>query len=296
MTRLTGPARIAVVSVLALGLVAAAPVALAVKHARFEHARSKAHAAIIGGAPAELGAFPSLAFIVNFQGKQIYQCTGTVVAPSLVLTAGHCVESLATGTVYKSSGFRVETGAVDWSTAEGHESTVLGVIPYPGFVRSLDVGDAALLVLSAPVTAPAVTLAAQGRSSLLEAGTTATVAGWGKTSFNQRTFTKALNFAPTVVQANSWCERNAPPFFSKGELCAITPPKYSTGACSGDSGGPLLAPGPTEGETVEVGVTVHGYGPCSTRRPTVYTRVDAIAGWVSTWVDAYNQPTGPRPH
>lgn len=284
-------ARTALVSVLVLALAAAAPVALAVKQ---KH--SRAHTAIIGGAPAEPGAFPSLAFIVDFQGKLIEQCTGTVVAPSLVLTAGHCVENMATGEVYKPAGFRVETGAADWSSGEGHESTVLGVIPDPGFVRDLDEGDAALLVLSAPVTAPVVALATGSQAHLFEAGATATMVGWGRISFAQKTFTKTLYSAPTVVQGSSWCERDAPPFFAKAELCSIMPANYTTGACNGDSGGPLLAPGSAQGESVEVGIAVHVYGKCSTRRPTVYTRVDAIAPWARTWIDAYNQPTGPRPH
>ncbi|HEY2632518.1 MAG TPA: trypsin-like serine protease [Solirubrobacteraceae bacterium] len=258
--------------------------------------RPKAHQAVIGGAPAQDGTFLSLAYILYFHGKVGEACTGTVVAPSLVLTAGHCAVEMNTGVVNRPEGFRVVTGSVDWATGERQISQVLGVIPFPGLVRHLDVGDAALLVLSQPVSAPPVTLAPPSQTGLAEAGTTATVAGWGRTSFEQATLTEQLNTATTVVQGARWCARNAPPFFAKGELCTITPPKYLTGACNGDSGGPLLVPGPVEGETVEVGVSVHVYGKCSTHRPTVYTRVDFISAWVRGWVDAYNQPTGPRPH
>ena len=53
--------------------------------------------AIIGGASAQTGTFPSLAYVVDFQGQLAYQCTGTVIAPSLVLTAGHCAENMQTG-------------------------------------------------------------------------------------------------------------------------------------------------------------------------------------------------------
>lgn len=69
--------------------------------------------AIIGGTTAQTGTFPSLAYVVNFQGQLAYQCTGTVIAPSLVLTAGHCAESMQTGTPFSPSGFRVVTGTVD---------------------------------------------------------------------------------------------------------------------------------------------------------------------------------------
>ena len=69
--------------------------------------------AIIGGTSAQTGTFPSLAYVVDFQGQLAYQCTGTVVAPSLVLTAGHCAENMQTGAPFSPSGFRVVTGAVD---------------------------------------------------------------------------------------------------------------------------------------------------------------------------------------
>jgi hypothetical protein len=38
---------------------------------------------------------------------------------------------------------------------------------------------------------------------------------------------------------------------------------------------------------VEVGIAVHVYTACSTRLPTVFTRVEPIAAWVRTWIEAY---------
>src|ERR1022692_1112147 len=135
----------------------------------------RAHASIIGGAVAQTGSFPSLAYIVDFQGRFAYQCTGTVVAPSLVLTAGHCVENMQSGAAFSPSGFRVVTGAVDPLLPGDTVSTVLGVIVYPGLQRRVDKGDAALLVLSTPIAAPPIELA---RANRLVAGVPATTVGW----------------------------------------------------------------------------------------------------------------------
>src|ERR1700684_1271287 len=123
------------------------------------HRQLFAHQAIVGGSAAQEGSFPSLAYVIDIQGKYVYQCTGTVVAPSLVLTAGHCAENMRTGVVNKPSGYRIVTGAVDPLTPGASVSTVLGVIVFPGFTRKVDDGDAALLVLSTPVAAPPITLA-----------------------------------------------------------------------------------------------------------------------------------------
>ncbi|HWX86895.1 MAG TPA: trypsin-like serine protease, partial [Solirubrobacteraceae bacterium] len=156
------------------------------------HTVAYAHESIIGGTQAHAGSFPSLAYVIDIQGQFAYQCTGTVVAPSLVLTAGHCVANMRTGASHTPSGFRIVTGAVDPLTPGAIVSTVLGVIVYPGFARKVDKGDAALLVLSHPVTAPAIALATPSDIDRLKAGTPAVMAGWGLTSFAQRLPTETL--------------------------------------------------------------------------------------------------------
>ena len=252
----------------------------------------RAHAAIVGGAPAQPGTFASVAEIVDTRSRETGKCTGTVVTPDLILTAGHCAVNMATGAVNKAAGYVVLTGGV----AEGGErqaSTVSGVIVYEGFVRRVDDGDAALLVLSTPTQAPPIKLAASPGAGGLHAGLTATIAGWGKTYYAQPRPSTQLHWAPTVVQGTRWCRRNAPPFYARTEICTIDPPRDATGACNGDSGGPLLARASTGGEPVQIGIAIHGYARCSTRRPSVFTRVEAIAPWIQSWIDAYQHPPSP---
>lgn len=252
----------------------------------------RAHSAIIGGSAVHPGSFPSLAYVIDIQGSYAYQCSGTVVAPSLVLTAGHCAENTKTGVRFKPSGYRIVTGAVDPLTPGATISRVIGVIVYPAFARRLDQGDAALLVLASPVSAPPIALATASAMKRLKAGSQAMMAGWGLTSFAQRLPTETLQSADTVVQGRRWCASNAPPFSAKGEICGIAPPSYATGACSGDSGGPLLAQLPGGGGPIQIGIAVHVYGQCSTHRPSVFVKVSAIAAWIHTWIRAYRFSPG----
>jgi secreted trypsin-like serine protease len=257
---------------------------------------AKARIAVIGGARAITGTLAPVAEILDSRGSGLVaQCTGTVVAPRLILTAAHCAESVRTGARYAAAGFQVMTGSLSWAAPARQVSAVSAALVYQGFNRRLDAGDAALLVLSTPTTAPAVRLAGVPPGGFFPAGEPALIAGWGITSYAQSHPTEALRSARTVVQARSWCARNAPPFFAHTELCVADPPSFRTGGCSGDSGGPLLAADPAGGEPVEIGIAVHVYGRCSTRRPTVYQRADAIAAWAQSWITAYAQPPAPAP-
>lgn len=311
MTRLICPIKLLGVLAVLLGACDSAPPAQALHAAGGQHpardaaprraparghatpyASAPARAAIIGGAPAQAGTFTSLAFILDVRGKIVGQCTGTVVAPDLVLTAGHCAENMKTGVPNKASGYSVVTGSLDWAKAGGQVSKVSGVLVYEGFHRRVDNDDAALLVLSTPTTAPPIALASASDMGQFQSGAAAMIAGWGRTFFRQKLPTEDLLWANTVVQGHRWCRRNAPPFYAASEICTIDPPHYATGACEGDSGGPLVGTGPA-GEPMQIGITVHGYAKCSTRRPSVFTRVDLISSWVHTWIEAYKSPPPP---
>jgi secreted trypsin-like serine protease len=253
----------------------------------------RAHAAIIGGHVAQPGQLPAVAEIVDVKGRSGLLCTGTVVAPDLVLTAGHCAESLRTGSKNAAAGYLVLTGTVSDNDPAGQVSRVIGVLVYEGFARRFAIGDAALLVLATPTTAPPIKLAGRSDGAMLRAGTSATIAGWGLTHPGTGRVSQTLRWAHTVVQTQRWCARHAF-FFVRSEVCAIDSVHHTSGGCFGDSGGPLITTG-SGGEPVEIGIVSHGDARCSTRRPAVFTRIDLIGSWVRTWIRAYAPHVAPPP-
>lgn len=245
------------------------------------HRTARARASIIGGKVAAYGSFPWLAYIEFKSPQETFSCSGTIASSNLVLTAGHCAVDSETGRIHEASGYQVITGNVNWNSSEREVSDVSRVIVYPNYRIGGSLagwGDAALLQLSAPISSPAIKLAT---SEIWRPGTEAAIAGWGKTFYAQEVPTEHLRWAVTYVQSREWCNAKAPGFHPLGQVCTIKPPYYESGACEGDSGGPLLALRPGSEELLEIGVTSGGYGECATTWPDVFTRSDLIAPWVN---------------
>lgn len=217
-------------------------------------------------------------------------CTGTVVAPNLVLTAGHCVYDMSTGATWPSSDFKVFTGSVN-PLADGTLSLVSKVILDPGFTPvSVASGlwddyDAALLTLTDPTSAEPIELASGSDSDLYAAGTEAQFAGWGETSGSSTSLPAVLQTAPTVVQSQGWCANEettvfAAPFDSADQICTLDTPSDATSVCWGDSGGPLVVTN-SSGTPVEIGITYGGDAGCDPTYANYFTSVSAISPWVN---------------
>jgi secreted trypsin-like serine protease len=245
-------------------------------------ARPTAQASIVGGKQALPGQFPWLAFIADFppESKFVTGCTGTVLTPRVILTAAHCTFDEETKAPEDPTGYRVVTGAVNWAhplvPTERQISNVTRLVPYPKWASETGrdgFGDLALLVLETPTTAPPVPIATPANKRLIKIGTRGVIAGWGNTAFDQKEFTESLMWTHTTIGSDR-CEG------LWGRLCAIDFPAGLSGACHGDSGGPLLVhPRGSEG-WIEVGITEAGFGKCSTRRPQLYTRIDLLNKWI----------------
>ncbi len=98
-------------------------------------AAPSAHASIIGGDVAAIADFPSLAFIAARTSKdQGFSCTGTVIAPRVILTAAHCVEDLHFGGFTAAPDYKVATGRANPRQDQaGEVLEVSDTHVFPGF-------------------------------------------------------------------------------------------------------------------------------------------------------------------
>ncbi len=259
---------------------------------------SAATASVIGGHNANIAEYPYLAFIEGVQATAGYACTGTVVAPRVVLTAGHCVEDIESSSIVEPSLIAVATGVSNLRKIPHEQvSTVERVLAYPGFDPTELHGDAGLLILSAPVAAPPIALATAEDATLYAPGDELTVAGWGIDNRRTGHAPNQLQSATVPIEEASRCKDGTQrfyPFFEPDrQVCTLDAPHFHITTCHGDSGGPAIATRP-DGTPVELGVTSLGDGTCNPASPAVFTRVDQISTWVQSWIDA-TESGGPTP-
>jgi secreted trypsin-like serine protease len=261
-------------------------------------AKSVAHTSIIGGQTGSLAEYPSLTFIEAREGKHGFSCTGTVVAPRIVLTAAHCVEDIERGTLTPAADYLVATGIDNPSTAPAPSIfKIAETHVFPGFDPGSLRGDAAILVLAAPTSTPPIALAGAADSGLYAGGTAVGLAGWGLTAPNAKDIPAQFRSTTVTEQTAQFCRKHTksfnPEYSASIQLCTQQLPQKSSGGCFGDSGGPGIAHR-ADGSLVQIGVISLGAPECSTKMPNVLTRVDMISGWIGEWIAA-TETGGPRP-
>lgn len=275
----------------ALGL-ASAPVGLA----------DPPSAYVLGGSPVAPGSSPYAVYIQAATGGSTFaSCSGSVIAPTLVLTAAHCVFNKATGAVLPASAISVSSGSVNRPpSSPPPPSNVDLVRPDPYYNPLTFQADAALLVLHTPMSAPAVPLATVANGALYAPGTVATFVGWGETVADVPTSAPTQLQSGTVpILANATCVASVE--FHPGYTLCTGGPGYRPATCHGDSGGPLVVT--TAAGPVQIGITSYGSAVGCGIAPDYFTRVSSVQSWIASamagapapasFVPPFNPPPAP---
>lgn len=239
---------------------------------------------IVGGSRTTIARWPWQAGILSSRsvssgdGFDRQFCGGTVVAPTIVITAAHCLFNDNTGGFTDPvSDFSVVTGRTTLSTNQGQE---IPVFNYHWFVDSnkqrlyrpnSQRWDVVIVELAARSSAPAIKIAGVGERSLWKAGEAGFVTGWGALRENGP-FADQLRQAKLRMVSDSTCKaRWGSEFHRDVMVCAST---NGRDTCQGDSGGPLVSPLAGGGFRL-VGDTSFGVGCARGNPPGVYGRLAA---------------------
>ncbi|MFF1558772.1 S1 family peptidase [Streptomyces sp. NPDC058279] len=246
--------------------------------------RAAADGVVIGGQPVKVADSPwvvALASRDRFGGTRGGQfCGGVLVAPATVVTAAHCLgRQVLGGPVEAVPDLRVITGRTELRASDGREIAVRSARVNPEYDPKSNAGDIAVLELAEAVPAHHVLPMAGAGHPAYEPGTRAAVYGWGDTSgFGDYAY--GLRAAHVTVLSDEVCSKAYPgdadgQYRPESMVCAGEQ-EGGKDACQGDSGGPLVAQGRL------IGLVSWGRGCGRADSPGVYTRIAAVAGFVSS--------------
>lgn len=207
---------------------------------------------IVGGKVATM--YPEAAYLdIDFTSSGGVVCSAALIAPKVVLTAGHCVDTHAKWTVHVGSESRTSTSATTYDWNEGGSTSVNPLHHDIGLVFL----DTAITIATYP------TLAA----SPLADGSRITNVG----RINNGTITNQLYMADTTVTAG--IRVGYPYDYASSDV--IQP---------GDSGGPDFASGTHDLVSVNSGAGGN---------TEVLARVDLVRDWILAQIDAHGGTGAP---
>jgi endonuclease G len=237
---------------------------------------------VIGGTAAAQGAWPDAAGVLypNSGPNQDDEalCSGTLIAPSIVITAGHCYTDN-----FVPDNVLLGTNSLA-NPAQGETIKVRTGLVAPNPETNEDV---TALILETPSTITPRPLATGWAAVDIQNGAAVEIVGFGAISSDGMTFVDALQQATTkITDAN--CTKSA-------GCRAADQPNGELGAggggidtCPGDSGGPLYLQ--TSYGTFLAGVTSRGYSNstvvCS--GGGIYERPDKFIDWLDTATGTLN--------
>lgn len=251
-------------------------------------ARAGNHAPVIGGGDAPYGKWPDVA-AVNFSGSP--ECTGTLIAPTVVITAGHCVDPTLDSVLIGTDSLI--------NKDKGEIIRVMKMIEYPNSQRTMDIS---VLVLEKASTREPRKIASGWASLDIKNGASVNIVGYGAVDRagpvdfdHDEQYVNELQEATTTI-TDADCTINK----DNGCVAAVMP-RGELGAggmgidtCPGDSGGPLYLP--TDYGTFLAGVTSRSYDDatywCS--EGGIYVRPDKVTDWIEE-VTGVAIARGPEP-
>ena len=226
--------------------------------------------AVVDGRNADVDEWP---WMVSLRSGG-HLCGGSIISPTTVVTAAHCLEGMRAGDLAVRAGTRQVDGS-------GQRLNVDRIIRHPGYDPNTVENDIALLRLDGRFRFGAgvgpIAVQGSGFASAADPGSRAWATGWGDLDEEGRLG------APTILQevevpvvADGPCNRE----LGIERMVMLCAGGEGAGTCYGDSGGPLASRG-DDGVWYLIGITSWGAVCGEVGSPGVYAEVGAFTSWIT---------------
>ncbi|XP_076060295.1 trypsin I-P1-like [Oratosquilla oratoria] len=248
---------------------------------------------IVGGRGAALGEWPWQVALQQkdpYSGKGLGQhCGGTLIHPSWILTAAHCIVDPIFKFALPPPFWLVRVGEISLSAETPATYAVSKIITHKYFNAKTWDNDVALVKLRRGLKLEDYgglvnTICLPARNTTF-VGHHCMVTGWGRTkqhgSNSDLLQTIRVPVIPNGICRKAYQKVNT---ITQGMICAGWS-EGGQGPCVGDSGGPLQCREGRGGPWVQAGITSWGVGCAEPGYPGVYIRVTEFLDWIYQHID-----------